>query len=337
MTSRERILTAISHQEPDRIPIDLGTSDTFMAAEVAQGLAQLLGIESPAAQAAPHPPDGRILQRVAGAWDTQLLRPAITDGLTDAEIDRVIPPGANPQEWADRNAAQQKIDYWHQRGKCVQCNHIIMPVTGTSGGVLDFTQWCIELATQPDLLCQLMDRLLEHSFAHAESFYSAAGDSMDLVYGLGDDVAAHTGMWMSPANYRKYIKPRHAQIIRFIKKRTKAKIIHHCCGACRDIIPDLIEIGVDVLNPTQTSSTGMDAFQLKQDFGNDITFWGGIDVIHLLPFGTPKDVEREVKRHINALAPSGGYVFSPSHIIPLGTPPENVLTMYQTALEYGKY
>ena len=92
---------------------------------------------------------------------------------------------------------------------------------------------------------------------------------------------------------------------------------------------------VDILNPTQTSADGMDPFQLKRDFGDDITFWGGIDVIELLPFGTTEDVEREVKRHIDALAPGGGYVFSASHIILRGTPPENVLTMYRTALEYG--
>jgi len=387
MTSRERVLTAINHQEPDRVPIDLGTTDTFMAAEVVLGLAQLLGMDSPIAQAAPHPgayitpdesilealgadvrlvgvpqkpqpssiggntdvkmetlsdgtmqwtyPDGRVLQRPVGTWDTQLFRPAIIGDLTDSEINRVLPPGATSWDWADRNTAKANIQQWHEKGKCVQCNHIIMPVTGTNGGILDFTRWCMELATQPDLLCKLMDRALEHSFAHAESFYAAVGDNMDLVYGLGDDVASHTALWMSPTDYRRYIKPRHAEIISFIKKRTKAKIIHHCCGACYNIIPDLIEIGVDILNPTQTSATGMDPFQLKRDFGRDIAFWGGIDVIHLLPFGTQDEVKSEVKRHIDALAPEGGYIFAPSHMILRGTPPENVLTMYMTALEYG--
>lgn len=388
MTSRERVLAAINHQEPDRVPIDLGTSDTFMAAEVVQGLAQLLGMDSPAAKAAPHPgayitpdesilealgadvrlsgvprkprptdanrtggvktetlpdgtvqwthPDGRITRRPVGAWDVKLYRPAITGSLTPAEIDRVMPPGAKPQDWADRDAAQERIQYWHERDKCVQCNHIIMPVARTGMGTMGFEQWCVELIMQPDLICSFMDRALEHSFANAESFYAAVGDSMDLVYGLGDDLAAHTGMWMSPADYRRYVKPRHAEVIRFIKKRTNAKIIHHCCAACRDILSDLIEIGVDILNPTQTSADGMDPFQLKKDFGDDITFWGGIDVIELLPFGTTEDVEREVKRHIDALAPGGGYVFSASHIILRGTPPENVLTMYRTALEYSQ-
>ena len=279
-------------------------------------------------------PDGRIKRRAAGKSDVQLYRAAITDGLSRGEIDRVLPPSPGASDWVDRQPTLDAISRNQDLGYAVQCNRIIMPVTGTSFGFLDFTSWCMELAAQPDLLCELMDRYLEHAFAAAESFYAALGDDMDMVYGLGDDVASHTGMWMSPADYRRYIKPRHAEIARFIKKRTNAKIIHHCCGACSEIIPDLIEVGVDVLNPTQTSAVGMDPAFLKREFGDEITFWGGIDVMHLLPEGTKQEVEREVKRHIDILAPGGGYVFAPSHIIQRYTPPENVLVMYQTALEY---
>ena len=388
MTSRERISTSLNHNEPDRVPIDIGTSDTFIAREVYEGLAQLLGIEPTAAAEAPHPntyiipdermlemlgadvryvqvppnpgfddpfirdgkteesladgavqwtfPDGRIYRRAAGRWDTQLYRPAIRNGLTLEEIDRVLPSSPEPTKWVDRDAARKEIKNHQERGYSVQLENIIMPVTGTCGGYLDFTSWCMELAAQPELLCELMDRHIEYAYARAESFYEAVGKYTDLVYGIGDDVASHTGMWMSPADYRRYIKPRHAEIIKFIKARTNAKIIHHCCGACSEIIADLIEIGVDALNPTQTSAAGMDPFDLKRNFGNDITFWGGIDVIHLLPGGTTQDVEREVKRHIDALAPGGGYVFAPSHIIQRFTPPENVLTMYKTAMEYGR-
>ena len=389
MNSRERVLIALDHREPDRVPIDLGTSDTFVAREVYEGMARLLGIEPSAAAGATHPgafvvpdeamlallgadvrlvpvranppsseqrttgdvreetlpdgatqwtyADGHVMRRPAGVSDIQLFRPAITEGLSEQEIERVFPSFPVAVDWCDAPAARTLIAHWQRLGKAVQCNHIIMPVTGTNGSVLDFTSWCLELATQPDLLCRLMDRYLEHAFAHAEYFYAAVGDMMDMVYGLGDDVASHIGMWMSPGDYRRYIKPRHAEIIRFIKARTSAKIIHHCCGACREIIPDLIEIGVDVLNPTQTSAAGMDPFALKRDFGREIAFWGGIDVIELLPWGTPAEVEKEVKRHLDALAPGGGYVFAPSHIIQRFTPPENVLTMYRVALEYGWY
>ena len=386
-TSRQRVLAALEHTEGDRVPIDLGTSDTAIACEVYEGLARLLGIPPVAAVDAPHPaafvspdermlealgadvrlvkvpeksaartdqvtstkeeilpdgtrewtyPDGRVTRRAAGFWDVQLFSPAIRDELSMAEIDRVLPRSPCPSDWADHMATRGEIQRQQERGYAVQCDQIVMPVTGTSGGYLDFTGWCVGLATQPALLCELMDRYLEHAFAAAESFYSSVGEHADMVYGIGDDVASHTAMWMSPAHYRRYVKPRHAEIIRFIRTRTKAKIIFHCCGACRPIIPDLIEIGVDVLNPTQTSAKGMDPVGLKRDFGKDIVFWGGIDVIHLLPKGTAQDVERETKRHIDALAAGGGYVFAPSHIIQRFTPPENVLMMYQTALHYGR-
>lgn len=387
ITSRERILAAFDHRESDRVPIDLGTSDTFVARQVYEGLAKLLGTEPKAAEGSPHPnafltpdeemlemlgadvrlvgvpeksvqrcekvrdpvqeevladgtvqwvyPDGQIRRRAPGEWDVQLYRPAMADGLSSDEIDRVFPSSPQAHDWADAGAARAEIARWHAEGRAVQCNRIIMPVTGTSQGALDFTSWCMALAAQPDLLCDLMDRYLEHAFAGAESFYRAVGDHMDMVYGLGDDVASHAAMWMSPADYRRYVKPRHAEIIRFIRARTQAKIIFHCCAACRAILPDLIEIGVDALNPTQTSAAGMDPFLLKRDFGDDITFWGGIDVMHLLREGTPQQVEYEVKRHIDALAPGGGYVLAPSHIIQRDCRPENVLMVYRTALTYG--
>jgi uroporphyrinogen decarboxylase len=375
----------LNHQETDRVPLDLGTMDTFIAREVYEGMAAILGIEPTAAKGVAHPGafvtpdekmleilgidvrlvnapprkdvpspwdpppkeevlpdgtrqwtsrDGTVRRQPAGASDVQLYQPAITGELTRAEIDRVFPPSPPVRDWVDAQAMRDAIRRQQQAGFAVQSNFIIMPITFTAFGPLTFERWCLELALDPELLCRLMDGLLEHLYAGAESFYSAAGADMDLVYGLGDDVATHTNMWLSPADYRRYVKPRHAQIIQFIKKRTRAKIIHHCCGACIETIGDLIEIGVDVFNPTQTSAVGMDPFELKRRFGKDITFWGGIDVIHLLPRGTVADVQREVKRHIDALGPGGGYVFSPSHIIQRFTPPENVLAMYRTALEY---
>lgn len=384
MTSQERVLAALNHREADRVPVDIGTSDTYMACEVYEGLAKLLGLEPVSARGVsnrntfvspdemmlealgadvrlvnvvekpqiwpPGPveevlpdgtvqwthPTGMISRRAAGEWDVQLYRPAIAGDLTRAEIDRVMPVAASAGDWADRKATAAAIDAVHKRGFAVQCNRIIMPVTGTSIGILDTAGWCIALATQPDLLCELMDRFLARCFSEAESFYGAIGDLPDMVYGIGDDVASQAALWMSPGHYRRYVKPRHAEIIRFIKARTGAKIIFHCCGACKAILGDLIEIGVDVLNPTQTSAIGMDPFELKREFGRDLVFWGGIDVLHLLPRGTTQDVEREVKRHIDALAPGGGYILSPSHIIQAGTPPQNVLTMYRTALDYGR-
>jgi len=279
--------------------------------------------------------NGAIYRLPAGESDTQLYRPAITGELTAAEVDRAFPPNPAPRDWADPEAAQAAIADVHARGKAVLINHVFIPMMATWGAV-GMERSLVGMVEQPELYGRIMDNSIAGTKATAESFFAAVGSEADCVYAIADDAATHRGMLMSPADYRRHVKPRHAEIVRFVKARTNTKFMLHCCGAMKPILPDLIEIGVDVLNPTQTSAAGMDPFELKREFGNDITFWGGIDVIELLPFGTPADVEREVKRHIDALAPGGGYIFSPSHMIQRFTPAENVLTMYRTAREYGR-
>jgi len=387
MNARDRVLAAFAHTEPDRVPIDIGTMDTFIAREVYEGLADLLGTEPSAAKHAPHPgtfvtpdeqtlqalgadvrlvdvpakasetpnprdvpkeellpdgttqwtyPDGRVCCRVAGEWDVQLYQPAIRGDLTLAEIDRVLPRAPRPTDWADAAAARAAIARQRAAGYAVQCNRIIMPFTFTGFGILDFTRWCLELASAPDLLCDLMDRSMEHCMAGAESFYTAVGAHMDMVYGLGDDVASHTAMWMSPADYRRYIKPRHAEIIRFIKQRTQAKIIFHCCGACRPIIPDLIEIGVDALNPVQITAGGMAPERLKREFGRDIAFWGGgVSTQGVLDAAGPAAIRDEVRRNVETFAPGGGFVFTQVHNIQADVPPENIVAAFDAARELG--
>jgi uroporphyrinogen decarboxylase len=134
------------------------------------------------------------------------------------------------------------------------------------------------------------------------------------------------------------IKPKQRRLVNAIKKKTNAKLFYHSCGATRDLIPDLIDLGFDILNPVQVSAKGMDTGKLKQDFGRDITFWGGgVDTQHVLPFGKPQDVADEVKRRIDDLAPGGGFVFAAVHNIQALVPPENIVAMFDTALEYGKY
>lgn len=133
------------------------------------------------------------------------------------------------------------------------------------------------------------------------------------------------------------VKPRQKQIFSFIKKRTDAKLYLHSCGAIYEFIPDIIECGVDVLNPVQVSAKGMDTKRFKQEFGDRLSFWGAIDTQRILPFGTPGDVEEEVKRRIYDLASGGGYVLAPVHNIQANVPPENIVAMFEAAKKYGKY
>ena len=143
---------------------------------------------------------------------------------------------------------------------------------------------------------------------------------------------------MSPATYRKIVKPAEKRVWNHIKEKSNAALFYHSCGAVRKLIPDFIEMGVDILNPIQVSAAEMDTHDLKSEFGKDLVFWGGgCDTQWTLPFGTPDDVEKEVKKRISEMAPGGGFIFNQVHNIQPLVPPENVLKMFDTAFQYGTY
>jgi hypothetical protein len=143
---------------------------------------------------------------------------------------------------------------------------------------------------------------------------------------------------LAPEIYRRMIKPAQKRVWAFIKSRTTAQLFLHSCGAVRAFIPDLIEIGVDILNPVQVAAKGMDPGELKVEFGKDLTFWGGgCDTQKVLTFGTPREVEAEVRRRISELAPGGGFVFNQIHNVQPQVPAENIIRMLDTVLEYGRY
>jgi uroporphyrinogen decarboxylase len=142
---------------------------------------------------------------------------------------------------------------------------------------------------------------------------------------------------MSPDIYRKMIKPRHGRIIAAIKRHTDAKIYMHSDGAIFDLIPDLIDAGVDILNPVQPLAAGMDSHRLKEAFGDRLCFHGGIDQQQVLAFGTPADVEEEVRKRIQALGPGGGYIIAPSNNLQPDASPENIIALFRAARKWGKY
>ena len=139
-----------------------------------------------------------------------------------------------------------------------------------------------------------------------------------------------------PREHRELVKPRQAQLFSHIKKQAPVFVFYHTCGSVVEILPDLIEVGVDILNPVQVSAAGMDTRRLKAEFGRDIVFWGGgVDTQRVLPHGTPQEVRDEVRRRIDDLAPGGGFVFNTVHNIQADVPPENILAMWETLQEYG--
>jgi len=145
---------------------------------------------------------------------------------------------------------------------------------------------------------------------------------------------------VSPDLYRKLIKPRHTKLFAFIKKHaaTPVKVFYHSCGAVSPLLPDLIESGIDILNPVQVSAANMDTRELKRQFGKDITFYGGgVDTQHVLPRGTPAEVRDEVHRRIDDLAPGGGFIFNSVFNFQDAVPPENILAMWEALQEFGIY
>jgi uroporphyrinogen decarboxylase len=171
-----------------------------------------------------------------------------------------------------------------------------------------------------------MDRTLDFWLRLTESALQEVGPYADVVV-FGDDIAFQDRPMVDLKRYRNMIKPRHQRMIDLIKCKSQAKVLYHCCGSVQALIPDLIEIGVDALNPVQVSSVGMDTAELKANFGNQMCFWGAIDTARVLPFGSPDDVRNETHRRIRDLAVGGGYVLAAVHNIQEDVPPENILAM----------
>lgn len=212
-------------------------------------------------------------------------------------------------------------------------------------GIFEIAMWsrghenfyCDLIANQP-LAEYLLDTVMEIKMKYWEKALSLVGDNVMMI-SEADDIASQNAPLISPELYRKLIKPRHQKLFGFIKKKApRAKIFYHSCGAIMDMIPDLIEEGVEILNPVQVSAAGMDTRELKRRFGKDVTFYGGgVDTQRVLPFGTPGEVRDEVKRRIDDLAPGGGFIFNTVHNIQADVPPENIMAMWETLREYGKY
>jgi len=173
-------------------------------------------------------------------------------------------------------------------------------------------------------------------------FWDAAldelGDVLDIV-GEGDDYGTQESQLISPDHFRAYYKPHFTRILDHIKKKSpKVKILFHSCGNVRPIIPDLIEMGVDILNPVHIRATGMEPVQLKKDFGDTLVFWGGgIDTQQVLPYGTEQEIADHVKANLDALAPGGGYVFCTVHNIQPDVPAKNILAMYDAFMKNRNY
>lgn len=385
MNSRQRMLKALNHVEPDRVPFDLGsTLVTGISRKTYQGVLAHLGIDpsretrfvdivqqiavvdEDVLQALGVDVRG-VLTGSGSDWRFDLQQDDRSTFFTDqwgvewrmpkqggfyydmthhplrgddpAAIDRH--PWPNPRDPARWTGMVQQAKALHDAGEFL----VVLGTVPMTSGLLQTSQWLqgyedsyCNLAGNPAFTHKLIDKLAELDVAFWESFLPAVGRYLDVVL-YADDFAGQNGMLMSPAMYRRYFKPRYRDIFTTIRRHAPlVKIFFHSCGAVRDLIPELIDLGVDILNPVQVSAAGMDTRALKKEFGRDIVFWGGgVDTQEVLPRGTPQQVRDEVRRRIEDLAPGGGFVFNTVHNIQADVPPENVIAMRDALVEYGRY
>lgn len=198
-------------------------------------------------------------------------------------------------------------------------------------------RWFMDMIENPAFCEALLDKTLEFWMGYLEGFMGQVGDIVDVVM-IGDDIGGQSGPLFSPEFYRKVVKPRQKRLVQHIKSLTTAKIWYHTCGGVCEYIDDLLDNGIDILNPVQISAEGMDPKMLKDKYGDKLVFWGGgIDTQHVLPFAKPNEVREHVRRNIEIFKPNGGYVFNNVHNVQGDVPAENIEALFDSAYEFGFY
>ena len=252
-------------------------------------------------------------------------------------LDRYQWPQPDPPGYIDQLQAQAKYLYENTDFALVGSGLLGGGIFEQPARTMGLENFLLSLVTDPKFADRFMERITEIYIESCNTYLDQIGKYLQ-VFTYWDDVNSQDGWLISPDIYRKMIKPKQRRLVEAIKKKTDAKLYYHGCGAVFELIPELIEIGFDIINPVQVSAAGMETQVLKKTYGQDIVFWGGgIDTQKTLPFGTPEEVSEEVKQRIDDLAPEGGFVFAPVHNIQAYVPPENIVAAFETALEYGKY
>ena len=381
-TSRERVLTALHHEEPDRVPIVIGVSNaTGLKMKPYQALKRLIDVEAPddylydwpelgtaavdeATLARLHADVRGVLDRLpAVVYERNRNRPPHSPfidawGSGQIEIDPdVWFPGIHPLADAETTAEIRTYGGWPDMDDPTQFAHMAAEAAMLAAAneyAIMATPWLLfpferafamqgmdrfmmNLALNPDFAEALLRKITDYCKQLMGHCLAALGDNVDIIK-IGDDLGMQSGLLISPKMYRKVLKPIHADYIAFIRERTKAKVFFHTDGDVLDLVEDFIEIGVDILNPIQTSAGRMsDLGALKKRYGDNMVFCGAIDTQHVLPHGTPDEVRREVRRVINLMGTGGGYMVAAVHTIMNEVPAENVLAMADAVEEFGRY
>lgn len=381
LTSRERVLTTLNHEKPDRVPIVLGASNATGIKMVAyRRLKKMLNFEAPERYLYDFPELGtalidepmlerlhadvravldrepkHILERNANREPDSMYVNSWGAGVTKAGPDNWFPsyhPLAETHSiedlekypWPDMDDPTRVAHVRAEAQKLHQENQYALMATPWLAFPMErgyemqrMDKFFLNMGRHPDFIQALVKKTGELCKTLMGHFLDECGDVIDIIK-IGDDLGMQSSLLLSPKMYRQYIKPVHADYIAFIKSRTKAKVFFHTDGDVFPLIPDFIEMGIDILNPIQTSAGKMSNLpELKKQFGKDLIFCGAIDTHRVLPFGTPNEVRAEVKRIIELLGEDGGYMLSSVHTVLEDVPPENILAMVDAVEEFGWY
>lgn len=378
MNSRERVLLALNHKEPDRVPIDFGGIVTSLHHEAHRRLLKHLGLPpyeapiidmfqqivdpAPALKEMFHADFVGFFANPGSGWELKV------DPDTDTYVDEwgVLyrrPPGGYWYDLADHPLKEGTLEELEKfkfpdprdpnriKGLAEKAKSLFektdkaIVINSPTAGVFEHSYWLrgieplyTDMAYNKKYVEALAERIVEWQFEFWDFVLDEVGPYVHIVK-LGDDLGGQHGPLFSPEIYRKIYKPRHRRLTDLIHRKTEAKVFFHSCGSIYWAMPDIIESGMDIINPVQVSAKDMgDTARLKREFGRDLVFWGGgADATEVMTFATPEGIKEEAKRRIHDLAPGGGFVFASIHNIQANVPPENIVALYEAAYEYGKY
>jgi len=377
-TSRQRVVAAIEHREPDRVPIDFNPVPDFylklkeyLGLEIEENLnfgfmeeaiphpkvlealgADMISVKLGSARTA-KPPSPSASDIVTDSWGVGLKR--IFQGSGGSYLEPVHHPlaGASIDDlakypWPDPcgpgrgEGAEATAKRLHEDTDLALVGRFGGPICQTAIYLMGFQRW-LECSTYETEFAEvLLDKITDISIAADRVGLQAAAKYLQIFKVSGDDFGMQTGPLYSPTTFRELILPRiarrwHAARDYLDTVNPAVQLMFHSCGGIRPYIDDLIDIGLQILDPVQPLAAGMDSAELKAEFGDRLTFHGGVDEQHVLPFGSPQDVRAEVRLRLAAFAPGGGYILAPSHYVQADTAPENIVAMCREAQEMGRY
>jgi uroporphyrinogen decarboxylase len=242
-------------------------------------------------------------------------------------------PWPDPDDPGILKGLKERIRWIRENTDCAAVMWIPTPFVHVSQYVRGFEDWYVDLALNTKVLEALFDAVLEVNLRMSENMLREVGREIDVMV-CADDLGAQQGLQISHDQYMKFIHPRLARYMRQAHDLSPAKLLFHSCGSVASIIEDLIDIGVDALNPVQVSTAGMDPTGLKNKYRGRMAFWGAMDTQHVLPKGTVEDVKKMAEERVEVMAEGGGFVMSAVHNIQPDVPLDNILAMYQHAREY---